>query len=300
MNKHIFLDRLTASVAAWIAGNKKFFTQSIESSTLEEQVAGVELSIPSVDAEGIFEVKAKTLAGELDPAFCVAQWKGNDYPTIIFHHGNNERPFDFKPRAKNTFWHIFINTPQKADANLIVVRAPFHNCTLKEYQNSMVELGNFAAMIATSVKLNEEIISKIRKTSSKPIITSGISLGGWVTNLHRGIYNTSTGYAPLMAGTYLGELFLKSKYRKMVSKIALNNPETIRKVLNFNTVFESKATHNIHPLLAVYDQFIEYDVQKKSYNGYPLNTIETGHVTGAINSNELGKHVLAVLQAYEK
>ncbi len=300
MNKHIFLDRLTAFVGSWIAGNKKFFAKSIESPTLQEQIACIELSIPSIDTEGIFDVNAKTPAGKLDPAFCVAQWKGNDYPTIIFHHGNNERPFDFKKGAKNTFWQIFINTPEKLDVNLIVVRAPFHNCTLKEYQNSMVELGNFAAMIATSAKINEELIMQIRKISLKPIITSGISLGGWVTNLHRAVYNTSTAYAPLMAGTYLGELFLKSKYRKMVSGIAHHNPETIRKVLNFNRVFENKNTTNVFPLLARYDQFIEYDLQRKSYNGYPLNTIETGHITGAINSNVLRKHVIHVLQSFDK
>jgi hypothetical protein len=298
MNKHIFFDRLTALIGTLVAGKKKFFTQSIESPTLEEQVAGVELSVPTLAGEGIFDVPAKTLAGDLDPAFRVAQWKGADYPTIIFHHGNNEQAFDFNKGAKNTFWHIFVNTTEKADANLIVVRAPFHNSTLKEYQDSMVELSNFTAMIATSVKLNEEIIRQIRKTSSKPIITSGISLGGWVTNLHRAVYNTSTAYAPLMAGTYLGELFLKSKYRKMASKSVLDNPEKIRKILNFNEVFEKQNARNIFPLLARYDQFIEYKVQKESYNGAPLNTIETGHITGAINSNELKKHLLSVLNRY--
>lgn len=296
MNKHIFFDNLTASVGALIAGKKKFFAKSIQSPTLEEQVAQVELTIPSIEGEGIFDVKFNTLVGDLDPAFRIAQWKGSEYPTIIYHHGSNERPFDFKKTAKNTFYNIFLNGAEKVDANLIVVRAPFHNCPLKHYQEKMVELSNFTAMIATSVKLNEEIIQQVKKASSQPVITSGISLGGWVTNLHRGIYNTSSAYAPIMAGTFLGELFLKSRYRKMASEMALNNPEEIRKVLNFNNVFEKQNTPNVFPLLARYDQFIEYDVQKESYNGYSVKTIENGHVTGALNSKELRKHLLSVLE----
>lgn len=296
MYKHIFIDNLTASIGALIAGKKKFFAKSIQSQVLEELVALTELTIPSIEGEGIFEATAITPAGELDPAFCVARWKGNSYPTIIYHHGNNERPFEFKKTAKNTFYNIFLNSQENVEANLIVVRAPFHNCPLKHYQEKMVELSNFTAMIATSVKLNEEIIKQLRKISSQPIITSGISLGGWVTNLHRGIYNTSSAYAPIMAGTFLGELFLKSRYRKMASEIALNNPEEIRKVLNFNNVFKKQNTPNVFPLLARFDQFIEYDVQSQSYKGFPLKTIENGHVTGAINTKELGNHLRSVLE----
>lgn len=296
MNKHIFFDNLTASAGALIAGKKKFFAKSIKSPTLEEQVAQAELTIPSIEGEGLFDVTAITPAGELDPAFCVARWKGINYPTIIYHHGNNERPFEFKKTAKNTFYNIFIKSKENVEANLIVVRAPFHNCPLKHYQDKMVDLSNFTAMIATSVKLNEEIIQQVKKVSSQPIITSGISLGGWVTNLHRGIYNTSSAYAPIMAGTFLGELFLKSKYRKMASEMALNNPEEIRKVLNFSNVFEKQNTPNVFPLLAKYDRFIEYDVQSESYKGYPLKTIENGHVTGALNSKELNRHLLYVLE----
>ncbi|MFN2396251.1 MAG: hypothetical protein ABR597_11245 [Bacteroidales bacterium] len=296
MNKHIFFDNLTASVGALIAGKKKFFAKSIQSPAWEELVAGINLTIPSIEGEGIFEVNAETLAGGLDPAFRVAQWKGNEYPTIIYHHGNNERPFDFKKTAKNTFYNIFINSQENLEANLIVVRAPFHNCPLKHYQEKMLELSNFTSMIATSVKLNEEIIQQVKKVSSKPIITSGISLGGWVTNLHRGIYNTSTAYAPIMAGTFPGELFLKSKYRKMTSELALNNPEKIRKVLNFNNDFEKQRTPDVFPLLARYDQFVEYNVQKESYNESSIKTIENGHVTGALNSKELRKHLLLVLE----
>lgn len=294
MNKHILLDNLTATIGAMVAGRKKFFAKSIESETFEDNISGIKLLMPKIDGEGVFDVPAKTMVGMIDPAFCVAKWKGKDYPTVIYHHGNNERPFEFKKTAKNTFFNIFLNSTNGFGANLIVVRAPFHNCKLGVYQEKMTELQNFVAMISASVRLNEALISRLRDESNAPIITSGISLGGWVTNLHRAIFNTSTAYAPLMAGTYLGELFLKSKYRKMASDIALNNPDEIRRILNFNEIFEKKNSQNVYPLLAKHDQFIEYDVQRKSYNGSNIKTIEKGHVTGALSTLDLKNHIIEV------
>ncbi len=297
MNKHIFLDHLTASVGGLIAGKKKFFASGLQSPGFEAHIAAIELDSPSIAGEGIFEIKAKTLVGNLGCAFRVAQWMGIDYPTIIYHHGNNERPFDFKKSAKNTFYNILANPKYGIEANLVVVRAPFHDCRLSHYQQKMTELKNFVGMISTSVKLNEVLIQSIQGESKSRVITAGISLGGWATNLHRAIYNTSTAYAPLMAGTFLGDLFLKSKYRKMTSDFALSNPEQIKKVLNFDGLFKTKNEQNLFPLLGVYDQFIEYNVQSKSYEGYPLKTIEKGHVTGALSSKILKNHILEVLKS---
>ena len=300
MNKHILLDRITASIGALISSKKKFFSESIESPSFEEQVSAIKLKLPQLSGKGDYEVQTETLAGKMDAAFRIAQWKGSEFPTIIYHHGNNERPFNFSRFAKNTFYNIFIDSKNKVDANLIVVRAPFHDCSFKHYQKKMLEIKNFIGMIAVSVRLNEEIINAIKKVSSKPIITSGISLGGWTTNLHRGIYNSSTAYTPLMAGAYLGELFLLSSYRKMTSNNALKNPEKIRSLLNFDALFKRQNTQNVYALLSKYDQFIEYDVQKETYEGYPLKTIECGHITGALNTNELKNHMLSVLKMVDK
>ncbi|HSI75185.1 MAG TPA: hypothetical protein VK957_04810 [Lunatimonas sp.] len=296
MNRHIFLDNLTILLGALILGKKKYFSNGLQSKSFEDHVAAVNLKTPQISGNGIFEVHAETLIGELDPAFRVAQWLGGNSPTIIYHHGNNERPFEFKKSAKNTFNSIFINNKNWGDANLIVVRAPFHNGSIGYYQDCMLEISNFIAMIATSVTLNEEIINEIRKVTSAPIITSGISLGGWVTNLHRGIFNTSTAYAPLMAGAYLGEVFLKSKYRRMASDRALEDPQEVRRLLNFEKLFRKQQTQNVYPLLARYDQLIDFDVQKETYKGYPLKTMERGHITGALSTKELQSHLLSVLK----
>jgi hypothetical protein len=362
MNKHIFFDKITASIGAKVAGKKKFFSQSVDSLSFEELVQRTEIvvqmtndkeasnatgsksektahapeikndrtsgatdfkggrtgdageirnesssratdindretaDVPEINGEGTFEVSAVTPAGILDPAFRVEKWVGTGYPTIIYHHGNNERPFDYRKGAKNTFLNIFVKARNTFDANLIVVRAPYHNSSLKEYQEKMTDLQNFMAMIAAAVKLNETLIGALRQHSDQPVITTGISLGGWVTNLHRALFNSADRYVPLMAGAFLGELFLESRYRKMTGENAVGADGVIRELLNFDRAFGVVETRNVFPLLAKYDQFIEYPVQVKSYEGIEVRTIENGHITGALNTRNLRNHVLAVLQ----
>jgi hypothetical protein len=296
MNKHIFLDNLTTTIASLATGKNKFFARSVESLSFEELVKEIQINLPSIHSEGIFKTEAITPVGKLDSAFKVEQWLGSNFPTLIYHHGNNEKPFDFGKLAKNSFYKTIVLHKDSFKVNLIVVRAPFHDCSLKYYQEQMAYLSNFMAMIAVSVKMNECIIHKIREKSDAPIITAGISLGGWVTNLHRGIFNTSTAYAPIMAGTMLGELFIRSKYHRLASTLAQQHHNIVREKLNFNNIFSRINTPNVFPLLAKYDQYIEFNIQKDSYNGYPLKVMETGHVTGALNVSALRSHLVEAIQ----
>lgn len=292
INKHILIDRLTAQVAVLATGKRKFFAHSIESKGFQELIESAKVNIPAIDAESTIEVQAIMGEHRLAAAYRVEKWLGTDSPTIIYHHGNNERPFDYRSGAKNTFFNIFVKQREAFRANLIVVRAPFHDGSLKRYQNLMTELENFMVMLAVSVQLNEAIIRRLREKGAKRIITSGISLGGWVTNLHRSYFNSATVYVPLLAGAFLGEVFLTSRYRKLTGTKALEYPEAIRRRLNFDTAFANVTTSNVFPLLATYDQFIEYDVQKASYERHPIKTIAAGHVTGALNADVLRKHIL--------
>ncbi|MEX2369849.1 MAG: hypothetical protein WD578_02495, partial [Bacteroidales bacterium] len=259
MNKHIFLDNLTARVGALAAGKKKFFSTSIKSEPFEKLVDSIEVKVPAIRGEETFELEAVTAGGPIGIAFRVEKWMGTDYPTLIYHHGNNERPFDYGKYAKNTFMQIFVKEKEAFDLNLVVVRAPFHDISLKEYQEKITDLENFMTMIAASVRLNEELIRTL--PSNQKVYTCGISLGGWVTNLHRSIYNSSFAYIPMLAGSYLGELFLQSAYRRLAGSLALENEERIRELLNFDAAFSAVETKNVYPLLARYDRFIEYHVQ---------------------------------------
>lgn len=293
MNKHILSDKFTVSIASATVG--KFFSESIESPGYKDFLEDTTVSLSSLE-EGIHEAEAATPVRKMDPAYFVAQWKGKGYPTIIYHHGNNERPFNFSRFAKNSFKNIFMDSQEPIDANLIAIRAPFHKASLKDYQKKIKHLSNFVGMLSVSVKLVEEIIHRLKDQEIAPVLVSGISLGGWVTNLHRSYYNTADVYVPLLAGAALDHLFTDSRYRKMAGQNARENPAKIRETLNFEEDFQKIKDDNVFPLLGQYDQYIQYERQRKSYSTDNIKLLKTGHITSFLAEEELRDHILTVMR----
>jgi len=78
----------------------------------------------------------------------VAQWLGWDSPSLIYNQGSGEDAFDFSSRS-NSFNNIVLNASPGWNANLIVVRAPFHTGLDREYARAMGDLSNFTAMLAS-------------------------------------------------------------------------------------------------------------------------------------------------------
>lgn len=291
---HAFVDKYTVSVASTLLKNSKWFSQSVESAGFDDYLNSIELSIPEISGEGFYEIAAKTQSGTLDPAFHVAQWLGPEYPTVIYHHGNNETPFNYGIASKNTFKKIFLAEKSMYKANLISLRAPFHNQGLKFYLKKIGHLSNFVALLTASVRLEEALVQYLKDRRSRRVMITGMSLGGWVTNLHRSFYNTADVYVPIFAGAALDELFTTSCYRKLASRKVIENPDAVR-VLNFEEKFQEIDTPNVHPLLARFDQIIVFDRQKVVYGAAPVSILNKGHVTGALAANDIRGHILAHL-----
>jgi len=292
MNQHIFTDRFTQSLASLFVGKTRFFSESIESPAIPELFSTVVLDETPV-TQGQHEIKADTPEGFIDPAYLVYKLKGKDYPTIIYHHGNNERPFDFGKQSKNSFKTIFHDAEMPIDANIIAIRAPFHNSSLKDYQQKIARMSNFTTMLATSVKLVEALVKALKREGFRePVSVSGISLGGWVTNLHRTYFNSADRYIPLLAGAALGDLFITSVYRKMADQKVQSNPEKVREILNFEDDFKKIADDNVFPLLGLYDQYIRYERQKQCYGSHSISILRKGHVTALLAAGKLRDHIL--------
>jgi hypothetical protein len=219
MNLHAFLDEYTVSLAALLMGRRKYLSQSVDSPTLAELLETTHLTLPAIEGEGVYEVTAETGVGRLDPAFRLAQWLGPEYPTLIYHHGSNERPFDEGRFSKNTFKRVILDHKERFAANLFALRAPFHR-SLGRYMEEITRLERFVAMLAVSVQMVEALQAWSRAQGSPRVMVAGISLGGWVTNLHRAYRNTADVYAPMLAGAALDELFLSSAYRRLTGEAA--------------------------------------------------------------------------------
>ena len=290
MNKHALIDSLPVTLAAAMFRNSKMFRESIESPSYDELLKSTTLKWPEIKGEGCYEVSAHTQVGELDPAFYIARWKGNSFPTLIYHHGNNERPFHNYGFGKNTFKRIFLSVKKDIPANLIVVRAP-HHCCFRTYLRQIAKLSTLTALMTVSVKVVEKLTAFAASKGSR-VVVSGISLGGWVTNLHRIFFNTADFYIPLLAGTIPSDVFTSSIYSKLTASLAHENRPVVEEALDFKEQFARRAEDNIFPLLARYDQVMRFEQQKESYGDRPVTVIDKGHFTGSLASAELRKHIL--------
>lgn len=294
MNRHALLDVLIIRLAALTTRGKRFFRESLDSPSLRELVETTTLEVPEIASEGQYEVVARTAAGDMDPAFDLVRWQGNDYPTLIYHHGNGERPFDYGAFSKNSFKRIVCDARDEFRTNLIALRAPLHR-SARLYLQRTGRLADFAAMLAVSVRLVEHLQAWSRGRSGGAVVVSGISLGGWVTNLHRAYFNTANAYVPLLAGAALGEVFLTSAYRSLTASRARGRPEQVRAVLNFEHDFATVEEDNVFPLLARHDRIIDFERQKECYGSRPIAVLDTSHTGAALDSTALRRHLLAVL-----
>ncbi len=179
-------------------------------------------------------------------------------------------------------------------ANLIALRAPYHS-SLNVYLREMVELRNFATMLATSVKLAEALIAWSRAAGCPRVLLSGVSLGGWVTNLHRAYCGTADFYAPIMAGAALDEVFISSAYRRLTGPAGRRHSEALQRVLNFETAFAAVPADNVAALLMRYDAIIVHERQRRSYDPARIALLEKGHTTGALDFAALRAFLLAHL-----
>jgi len=274
-----------------VSGKRRIFSKSIESLPFEELIRTISLKVPVINGEGLYEVEAQTPQGIMNPAFKVVRWLGNDYPTFIYHHGNSEKPFKIRRFARNTFFKVFLNTNDPVEANLIALCSPMHTIPVSEYQRKMTELGNFTSALSVMAVLVENIISQLKPEVTKPIIVSGISFGGFVTNLHRAFFNTADKYIPLLASSSFELVFYQSIFKNLASELVLQNPEKLRQIVNFDEKFMENKNKNLFPLLGRYDQYINLEEHSKCYEGHPLVIVEKGHVTTAFSAETMRNHI---------
>jgi len=262
----------------------------VESPGFDDLVDDMELAAPRITGEGQFELVARTGAGQLDPAFYVTQWLGEDRPTLIYHHGSGERPFDFRPWSGNTFRRIFL-AGKLPPVNLIVLRAPFHTLPRMLFYRAMGELSAFTAMLAVSVRLMENLVRYLRERGHERIVLAGISLGGWAVNRHRARFNSADVYLPMLAGTEMAEIFFEGTYSRMTGRVARSDPGAVRRALNFRETFLRVPDNNVFPLLARFDALTPLERHRRGYGGRPVEILERGHITAARDGNGLREYI---------
>ena len=291
MNRHAFLDVASVSLSAALLRNARFFSRGTKSEPIETVVTNARAALDVFRTVDAHTVIVDMPVGEFEAAYLVRRWHGSDVPTVIYHHGSGENPFDFGRFSSNSGQRLFGRSSSDFPANLIVVRAPFHGDSNRAYVRSMGSLSNFVGMLATSTALTETLRRELEAQGSPGVLVSGLSLGGFVTNLHRAFFAGADRYVPMLAGAALNELFVSPVYRKLVAEPVRSNPETLHEVLDFEESFTAVDADDCAPVLARYDRLVEFETQRVGYAGMPLTVLEKGHFTGALATETLRSHL---------
>ena len=261
----------------------KFFREGIEADALTEIPKGIELEFSPVEEAGECNCPVRYREIEGVARYCLINWAGKKSPSVLFHHGSGEN--NYTKRIRKIFQ---IKNHHKI--NVIAVSIPF-NRNLKEYLYGIGSLQRFSFLIASSTQLTESLGAWLKNLGSEKIVVSGISLGGWITNLHYSLYGSLDEYRPIFAGAALGHLFTDTIYREMSASPAKEHPEILKEALNFEDSFRAKNPNIVFPLLSRYDQFIHFERQKGIYLPENTNVLEKGHITGSMAFKALRNHI---------
>ncbi len=284
MGLYEFVDNLSMSIGSTLI-RKKYFSKEVESRKIKDWFNYVKLEIPEINGEGYYPIKVQYDGVTNEAAFRIEQWKGIQYPTIIYHHGAAEGGYDY------SFNRTLAKNKSNIKANLIAIQALF-NHNNKEFLESISCLSNYTLMVAASTLIVENLTNQIRRISNNKIIVTGTSLGGFVTNLHFAYYNTADYYKPLLSGARIGDVFINSAYSKVTSANGKMNPDKLRYALNFEDDIRKMEQKNLFPLMAKHDQIIKYDLQSLDFNPRQVSLIPFGHATGATKFKLLRQHIL--------
>ncbi len=290
------LDRLTVAPGVLGGERLRYFRRAADGPPWAEHLAHPTPMLPPLQLGEPTEVTVRTLAGDLSVGLLLAH--RSDAPRLVVtHHGNNERAFDLGRRAKNSLNRALLQDPP--DASIVLIRAAHHDGPLRDYLDAAGELSSWMAMLAGSVLTVEALVQQQGRDVGRATLVTGISLGGWVANLHRAFYGTADRYVPMLAGARLGRQMVDSSYRHMLSHRVRPDAEVIRERLDFDDVFGAVTTPNVAPLLARRDAYCRAEEQADVYSDEAVSWLDTGHIGASLAGAELRRHVATQLAGLE-
>lgn len=264
------------------------FRDGVTSAALEDHLRSTSVDLGPLSDTGSVPVTVDALTSLPPASVTVASEVKPRRPTVIYHHGLGEI------RSRTSFERIVRPARPTLDANLIAVRAPFHD-SIGSFLEGLATLERVIAMQAASVSVIEAACQQLHERRSGPIVVAGTSLGGFVTNLHHIHHGTADRYVPMLAGVAEHDVFLNSPLSHQVHEAARDRPEYLADRLDFSSAFAETDPGGVHPILAEHDRIVRYEVQYEAYAGRPIQTIDAGHLVGATMARRLHRHLEKVV-----
>jgi len=211
-------------------------------------------------------------------------------PSITFHHGAGQ--------INHMLPATFILGKKIMDScNVFVIKAQKHTSTYEYLTEAVDSFLHQQQTFAGSVLATEDIVKYHKKYSKKPIIVSGVSMGGIVASLHAWIFGTGDFYVPITAYPNVGEIFLGQSYRFAISQ--WDKKRTIQSYLDsyrIDKIPRSLSKH-VFPVLGRFDRIVPFDKADKFWKtqGITAKVFPYGHFTSIIARSEIRKMLLSCL-----
>ena len=271
MNRHILFDK----TMLWVfrTFGRPFFERSIHSPDFDTHLRKVSFENKELQGEAMHEFTIRSLGETVGLKVRVVRYCNPTAPLIIYNMGGGEAPFD------STVNRMYQEPP---DYNVVVIEAPYQR-DKKQLEASFDDLNNYVAMLAMTVKMNEHVLQWRQFKDARIRLVSGSSLGGFITNRHHLVYNTADIYAPFVAGTRHGDIFLTVMDQSAVVK---SNPQRLKDLLNFEAAWRDNASShgNVYPQLGRFDQLNRLALQAPSYGDMPIDIWQGGHMYHIIHA----------------
>ena len=258
----------------------RFFSISVATPPFEDHLAATQIVLPELDGLGTYRFPVNGLAEAHTGEIRVIHWKGAEAPVLIWHQGGGERPFDL------TISRMFPED-RACDINVIAVKSPFQD-SLADANRYFDHLHNYIAMMASTVRITELLLTQTPLVRSTCKMVGGYSLGGIVSNRHRVEYGTADLYFPFMAGTRHGDIFMKAV---SIGRAGRNDPAAVVSRLNFDLRWQAANPQNVYPVLGSQDLLNRMSAQGPSYGQTPYEVWKGGHLYGAARPHLLRQKI---------
>lgn len=192
-------------------------------------------------------------------------------PTFLYHHGLGDPVPGLQLRT--------VIDPNKHNKyNLILIKAANHNRTKTLSLECTSSFGRLASTFCASIIAVNEVVNYHKSQSRKPIILTGISIGGMVISHHHFLHTTADYYFPIISYPNIGEILMDPVYKNIVAnQQKLRNNKSIKKCFEIPKELKNKPKSKIYPVIGRYDNLVNYQKSKKFWRGYKVKTIPTGH-----------------------
>lgn len=208
----------------------------------------------------------------------------SDAPALIFHHGASQTNY---MTALN---YLYLRN-QKEQLNVFSIKAAHHESKQDFLDNCVDSFLNWQLTLWGSILAVEEYVKLMKGKTCSKVIVGGSSMGGIVATMHMLLFNSVDLYLPINAYPNIGKIFLSRAYKYAIDRYQQRATNSnYSKAFALDHLLEDNMKEKTFPILAKYDEYIDYAEAIKFWQGFEVKTFGVGHMSTMFMAPEIRKY----------